>query len=569
MKITINRFLKSILTHIWDYLIIIAAPILAFSLGSINVATTSLSTIFFIPLLSVTLYSTLKSLITFLFGSSRYASLEDAFTSTFCITLVYIFLLILNSIYNLWQYLILNYLFSYTIVLLGLILVRVYSREKNNIINRMNTLGKRTVIYGAGSLGQLISKQISKDSKSGIKVLGFIDDDLNLKNYHINKLKVLGNFNLLIELHKKLDLELILITIRDFSNDQLKHVNSICEELKIEVRIVPSMKIILNEEFDYSEMKTIDLADILGRKILPNTSSEIKSLIKDKKILVTGAGGSIGSEIVRQLNNYSPKKIGCLDRDESSLHALELSLLGSGLLLSENMILADLRDSAAIEKIIDDFKPDIVFHAGALKHVVMLERYPEEAFKTNVLGTKNLVQSCLKHDVKLFLNISTDKAAMPISVLGNTKLQAEKIVTEANLEISSNKKYLSVRFGNVLGSRGSFLDTFKFQIDNGLPVTITDKNVQRYFMTVEEAVFLVLQSAAIGPKGSVLFLDMGNPVRIEDVAKKLIKQSGKDIEIKYSGLRQGEKMDEVLFDIKSQICELIQPGIFQIKEKIK
>jgi dTDP-glucose 4,6-dehydratase len=362
---------------------------------------------------------------------------------------------------------------------------------------------------------------------------------------------------------------LILITIRDFSNDQLKHVNSICEELKIEVRIVPSMKIILNEEFDYSEMKTIDLADILGRKILPNTSSEIKSLIKDKKILVTGAGGSIGSEIVRQLNNYSPKKIGCLDRDESSLHALELSLLGSGLLLSENMILADLRDSAAIEKIIDDFKPDIVFHAGALKHVVMLERYPEEAFKTNVLGTKNLVQSCLKHDVKLFLNISTDKAAMPISVLGNTKLQAEKIVTEANLEISSNKKYLSVRFGNVLGSRGSFLDTFKFQIDNGLPVTITDKNVQRYFMTVEEAVFLVLQSAAIGPKGSVLFLDMGNPVRIEDVAKKLIKQSGKDIEIKYSGLRQGEKMDEVLFDIKSQICELIQPGIFQIKEKIK
>jgi FlaA1/EpsC-like NDP-sugar epimerase len=433
----------------------------------------------------------------------------------------------------------------------------------------MNASGKRTVIYGAGSLGQLISKQISKDSKSGIKVLGFIDDDLNLKNYHINKLKVLGNFNLLIELHKKLDFELILITIRDFSNDQLKHVNSICEELKIEVRIVPSMKIILNEEFDYSEMKTIDLADILGRKILPNTSSEIKSLIKDKKILVTGAGGSIGSEIVRQLNNYSPRKIGCLDRDESSLHALELSLLGSGLLLSENMILADLRDSAAIEKIIDDFKPDIVFHAGALKHVVMLERYPEEAFKTNVLGTKNLVQSCLKHDVKLFLNISTDKAAMPISVLGNTKLQAEKIVTEANLEISSNKKYLSVRFGNVLGSRGSFLDTFKFQIDNGLPVTITDKNVQRYFMTVEEAVFLVLQSAAIGPKGSVLFLDMGNPVRIEDVAKKLIKQSGKDIEIKYSGLRQGEKMDEVLFDIKSQICELIQPGIFQIKEKIK
>jgi dTDP-glucose 4,6-dehydratase len=199
----------------------------------------------------------------------------------------------------------------------------------------------------------------------------------------------------------------------------------------------------------------------------------------------------------------------------------------------------------------------------------MLEKYPDEAYKTNVIGTRNLVQSCLKHGVELLLNISTDKAANPISVLGDSKLRAEKIVTEANLEISSDKKYLSVRFGNVLGSRGSFLDTFRFQIENGLPITITDKNVQRYFMTVEEAVFLVLQSAVIGPKGSVLFLDMGNPVRIEDVAKKLISQSGKDIEIKYSGLRKGEKMDEVLFDIDTQVCELIQPGIFQIKDKTK
>jgi FlaA1/EpsC-like NDP-sugar epimerase len=521
----------------------------------------------YIPLISIVGFFSLKIMIVFFFGGSTYASFEETVTSTMSLTIVYIFLLALNSLFDVWQYVLINYFFAYTITLIALILIRIYSREKYNFINRFKSSGKKTVIYGAGSLGLLISKQIIKDSKSGIKILGFIDDNLKIRNYRINKFKVLGDFNKLKELHEKLGFELMLLTIKDINH--LEKINSICEELKIELKIVPSLRLILNEGINYAEMKAVQLSDILGRKNISSTSSEIKTLIKDKKILVTGAGGSIGSEIVRQLHNYSPEIVGCLDRDESALHALELSLFGSGLLLSESMILADLRDQEAIDKAIEKYKPDIVFHAGALKHVVMLEKYPEEAYKTNVLGTKNLVQSCLKHGVELFLNISTDKAARPISVLGNTKLQAEKIVTDANLEISSNKKYLSVRFGNVLGSRGSFLDTFRFQIENGLPITITDKNVQRYFMTVEEAVFLVLQSAAIGPKGSVLFLDMGNPVRIEDVAKKLITQSGKDIEIKYSGLRKGEKIDEVLFDIDTQICELIQPGIFQIKDKTK
>jgi dTDP-glucose 4,6-dehydratase len=523
----------------------------------------------FIPLISVVFYFLLKIVIIFLFGGSMYASFEETLTSLMSLFIVYSILLALNSIFDIWQYLLINFFFAYTITLIALILIRIYSREKYNFINLFKSSGKKTVIYGAGSLGLLISKQIVKDSKSGIQILGFIDDNLKIRNYRINKFKVLGDLDKLKELHEKLGFELIFVAIKDISNNHLEQINSICEELKIELKIVPSLRLILNEGINYTEMKAVQLSDILGRKNISSTSSDIRTLIKDKKILVTGAGGSIGSEIVRQLHNYSPAIVGCLDRDESALHALELSLFGSGLLLSDSMILADLRDQEAIDKVIDKYKPDIVFHAGALKHVVMLEKYPEEAYKTNVMGTKNLVQACLKHGVELFLNISTDKAAIPISVLGNTKLQAEKIVTDANLEISSNKKYLSVRFGNVLGSRGSFLDTFRFQIENGLPITITDKNVQRYFMTVEEAVFLVLQSGAIGPKGSVLFLDMGKPVKIEDVAKKLISQSGKDIEIKYSGLRKGEKMDEVLFDIESQVSELIQPGIFQIKDKTK
>ena len=292
-------------------------------------------------------------MIVFFFGGSTYASFEETLTSSLSLTIVYFFLLALNSLFDIWQYVLLNYFFAYTITLIALIFIRIYSREKYNFINRFKSSGKRTVIYGAGSLGLLISKQIIKDSKSGIKVLGFIDDNLKIKNYRINKFKVLGDFNKLKEFHEKLGFELILLAIKDISIDHLEQINSICEELKIELKIVPSLRLILNEGINYTEMKAVQLSDILGRKNISSTSSEIKTLIKDKKILVTGAGGSIGSEIVRQLHNYSPEIVGCLDRDESALHALELSLFGSGLLLSESMILADLRDQEAIDKVIE------------------------------------------------------------------------------------------------------------------------------------------------------------------------------------------------------------------------
>jgi FlaA1/EpsC-like NDP-sugar epimerase len=555
--------------YLLDLLIIFIAPIISFLVGSINIFIISTSSLLYIPFILLVIYTAIFFSILKIVGFSKYSSFEDSLTSTLALTTTYLILVILNSIFDVWQYFLIYYLFAYVLTIFALILIRTYHRSKLTLRRRFFLKGKGTIIYGAGSLGKLLSEQILSDPNSRIKILGFVDDNPNLKSYLISKFKVLGAFSQIKDLSQKLDIELVLVAIKNIEKEKLDYAYNICQELGITVKLIPSLKLMIDTNIKYHDMRDVEFSDILGRKNISFTDLEIKTLFKDKKVLVTGAGGSIGSEIVRQLHNYSPEIVGCLDRDESALHALELSLFGSGLLLSESMILADLRDQEAIDKVIEKFRPDIVFHAGALKHVVMLEKYPEEAFKTNVLGTKNLVQSCLKHGVELFLNISTDKAARPISVLGNTKLHAEKIVTDANLEISSNKKYMSVRFGNVLGSRGSFLDTFRFQIEKGLPITITDKNVQRYFMTVEEAVFLVLQSAAIGPKGSVLFLDMGNPVRIEDVAKKLISQSGKDIEIKYSGLRKGEKMDEVLFDTDSQVCELIQPGIFQIKDKTK
>lgn len=551
-----------------DFLILILSQIFVFLIVSVNQSIVSPSTIFLIPLFSCVVFYASKLGIVFLLGNARYASFEDIIINFFGLIIVYLCLITLNSIYNIWQYQIISFFSSFLLSWVGLVSTRLYHREKNYLMHRFGSrFGKRTIVYGAGTLGNLITKQINNSEKSGLNLLGFVDDNPKLMGYRINKMKVLGNFGKISNLHSKIKIELLLLAIKDLNRLQIEKITSKCEELNIEIRIVPSLNLILNNNIKYEEMKTINIADILGRNSRITNNQKISELIQNKKVLVTGAGGSIGSELVRQISSYSPKMVGCLDRDESALHALELSLFGSGLLLGDNMILADLRDSEAIENVVREFKPDIVFHAAALKHVVMLEKYPAEALKTNIMGTEKLVGSCLENHVKLFINISTDKAAKPTSVLGNSKLSAEKIVSSANQKASENEKYLSVRFGNVLGSRGSFLDTFKYQIENNYPITITDKNVKRFFMTVEEAVFLVLQSAAIGPKGSILYLDMGEPVKIEDVARKLIIQSGKNIEIQYSGLRQGEKLDEVLFDSDTEISLLLEPGIYQIIEK--
>ena len=263
-----------------------------------------------------------------------------------------------------------------------------------------------------------------------------------------------------------------------------------------------------------------------------------------KRILVTGAGGSIGSELVRQIHRYRPAALYLLDRDESALHAVQLSLDGTGHLMSNSLILADIRDADRVNKIISETQPQIVFHAAALKHLPLLERHPEEAFKTNVRGTANMLQAALNNGVTKFVNISTDKAADPSSILGKSKLLTEQLA--AGIPEDSARTFVSVRFGNVLGSRGSVIDTFRFQIEKGGPVTVTDESVTRFFMTIREAVHLVLQAAVIGNHGDTLILDMGQPIKISELARHMITRSGRTLEIEYTGLRPGEKMNEVL-----------------------
>jgi FlaA1/EpsC-like NDP-sugar epimerase len=286
------------------------------------------------------------------------------------------------------------------------------------------------------------------------------------------------------------------------------------------------------------------ITDLLGRRPVQTDVAAVAGQFAGKRVLVTGAGGSIGSELCRQLHRFGPAELIMLDRDESALHAMELALHGRALLDSDATVLADIRDPHRVIEVFEQFRPQIVFHAAALKHLPLLERYPAEAVKSNIFGTLNVLRAAAACGVESFVNISTDKAADPVSVLGYSKRIAERLT--AHMARSADGSYLSVRFGNVLGSRGSVLTALSAQVAAGGPVTVTHPEVTRYFMTVDEAVQLVLQAAVIGSSGEVLVLDMGEPVRIADIARRLAAGAAHPVDIIFTGLRPGEKLAEDL-----------------------
>jgi FlaA1/EpsC-like NDP-sugar epimerase len=289
------------------------------------------------------------------------------------------------------------------------------------------------------------------------------------------------------------------------------------------VKVLPAVSELIDGHVDVNDIRDVNEVDLLGRHQIETDISEIAGYLRGKRVLVTGAGGSIGSELCSQIHRYSPAELMMLDRDESALHAVQLSIEGRALLDTPNLILADIRDAETILQLFNQRKPEVVFHAAALKHLPLLEMYPAEAIKSNVYGTLNILDAAVRSGVERFVNISTDKAANPISVLGYSKRAAELITSQ--IATTAAGSYMSVRFGNVLGSSGSFIHAFRAQIENGGPVTVTDRDVTRYFKTIPEAVQLVIQAGAIGNNGDALILDMGKPVRIADVAKQRIKQS--------------------------------------------
>ncbi len=406
--------------------------------------------------------------------------------------------------------------------------------------------GLATLIYGAGEVGASLAQQMNRDSNRVYRPIGFIDDDPNKKRLEIFGYKVLGKAEQLEEILALHAIKVLVVAFTKADSQILSYVEKICREREIRINIVPSSSKLMTGNIKLSDLSSLSEEDLLGRKPIEVDENAIIALLKGKRVLITGAGGSIGSEIARQVHRYSPAQVFMLDRDETLLQQLQLSLDGRGLLTNKNMILADIRDCGRINEVFNEVRPQLVFHAAALKHLPLLELYPDEAYKTNVLGTKNVLEAAMACHAKSFVNISTDKAVNPISILGKTKNEAEKLVSEASKNLQSSSRYLSVRFGNVLGSRGSVLDTFRAQISRGGPVTITHKDARRYFMTIPEAVHLVLEASAKGKAGETLILDMGEPVKIYDLAQKLIARSGKNVEIEFTGLRPGEKMDEEL-----------------------
>jgi len=404
------------------------------------------------------------------------------------------------------------------------------------------TGGIRALIYGSSITAQQVVDQMLYRSSNFVPI-GFLDDDKNKSNFMFRGRKVLGTIDDLEEIANSLRPEILVVAIAGISSANLIYLEQRCNSLNISIRVIPNTIEIMEKNLKLSDISEPSIEDILGRQQIQYEKDDLIDFLKNKRILITGAGGSIGSEIARQINSIVPSDLFLLDRDENSLLNLCLSINNDGLFDNDNIILCDIRDSVSVSKIINQLKPDIVFHAAALKHLVLLEKFPDEAYKTNVLATKNLIDSCLKNNVKYFINVSTDKAAEPISQLGKSKYLCERIISGVN---AIDKKYISVRFGNVVGSNGSFLNTFRQQIRNGGPITITHQEVSRYFMTIEEAVYLVLKSILVGKCGETLILDMGEPIKINDVAKKMIADSGKNIKIKYTGLRSGEKLNEIL-----------------------
>ncbi|MCG6568074.1 nucleoside-diphosphate sugar epimerase/dehydratase [Tessaracoccus sp. ZS01] len=416
----------------------------------------------------------------------------------------------------------------------------VDSRPRSAAANAIPTL-----VYGAGNAGHQVATLMDLAEDAPYRIVGFVDDNRDKRNLRVRHHRVLGLGRDIIKVAKERGAQAVIFAISAASPDLIQRISTACEEHGLDLLIIPPLREMVGGQVTLGSLRQLNVADLLGRRPIKTDLSAIADYVTGKVVLVTGAGGSIGSELAAQVHRLGPAKLILLDRDESALHGVQLDLYGNGLLDTEDMVLCDIRDEDALERVFSKHRPDVVFHAAALKHLPMLERFPLEGWKTNVLGTRNVLRAAYSVGVERFVNISTDKAAAATSVLGRTKRLAERLTAWYATEYQV--PYLSVRFGNVLGSRGSVLISFQSQIEKGGPVTVTHPDVTRYFMTIPEACELVMQAGAIGLPGDVLVLDMGEPVKILDVAKRMIAESKKDIEIHFTGLREGEKMHEVLF----------------------
>lgn len=405
---------------------------------------------------------------------------------------------------------------------------------------------KKVIIFGAGEAGSRLTRSLIRDVQSGFHPVALLDDNKAKARLRFEGVKVRGTRHDLARVADKYGASILVIALPFADAGTIREITELATDAGLDVMVLPPIGEIIGGRPTAGDLRNVNVADLLGRHPVDLDMAAIADQIAGQKVLVTGAGGSIGSELCRQIARFGPEKLYLLDRDESGLQGTQMSLDGHGLLDSDQIILANIRDVETMEHVFETTKPDIVFHAAALKHLPLLEAYPLEAWKTNVLGTLNVLTAAANVGVGTFVNISTDKAANPSCVLGYSKRIAERLT--ADFADRSPGRYVSVRFGNVLGSRGSVVHAFTAQIERGGPITVTHPDVERYFMLIPEACQLVLQASTIGSDGEVMVLEMGEQVKIVDVAHTLIRMSGrKDIDIIYTGLRPGEKLGEELF----------------------
>ncbi len=417
-------------------------------------------------------------------------------------------------------------------------------REQRQISRHTRT--RRALLFGAGEAGHEVIRALSRDSQSDIEPMAFLDDDPRNARLRIGRCRVVGDRNHIAAAAAQFEADTLVITMPSAPRADVAAIAKSAQAAGLEVLILPTIALSLNGEVKPDHLRPLQFDDFLGREPVTLDIDQMRSFIKGRRVLVTGAGGSIGSELCAAVERLEPAELTMLDRDENALHAVQLRLEGRALLDSERLVIADIRDAARIREVFEQCRPEIVFHAAALKHVTFLERFPLEAVKTNVLGTRNLLEAARLTGVERFINISTDKAADPINVLGYTKRIGERLTS--GFGSNNGEVAVSVRFGNVLGSNGSVIPSMRQQILSGGPVTVTHPEVTRFFMTTREAVDLVIQAGAIGNHGEAMVLDMGEPVRIVDLAHDLIVQlkPDGDVEIEITGLRPGEKLHEVL-----------------------
>ena len=434
-----------------------------------------------------------------------------------------------------------------TVLLLGglRMLVRLYY-EEFRIVESGRLL--KMLIVGAGNAGEALLREIQRMQIAQYEVVGFIDDDPAKHGISIHGVSVLGNVEQLPALCRELQIDEIAIAMPGATHQQLRRVIQVAQGTKLKFRTVPSITDIASGKLKVSQIRDVDINDLLGRDVVQLDTKLIEDFLRDKVILVTGAGGSIGSEMCRQICNWDPKLLLLVEQAENALFYIDQELRKSFPNVPMETVICDITDTERVNRLFDKYRPQVVVHAAAHKHVPLMELNPGEALKNNIGGTRNIANAAHKFGSTNFVMISTDKAVNPTSIMGSTKRIAEMYIQDLNRE--SNTHFITVRFGNVLGSNGSVVPIFKSQIASGGPVTVTHPEMRRYFMTIPEASQLVLQAATLGKGGEIFVLDMGEPVKIVDLARELITLSGfrpgDDIEIKFTGLRPGEKLFEEL-----------------------